>query len=59
MGLRTHPRQAKRLHRPFEDPAALKGTEEGRLALFRRVRDEIGDYRKNLSLLERHATSTR
>ena len=28
-------------------------------ALKSRVRDEIGDYRKNLSLLERHATSTR
>ena len=37
---------AKRLHRDFEDPAALQGTEEERLALFRRVRDEIGDYLK-------------
>ena len=37
---------AKRLHRDFEDPAALRGTEEERLALFRRVRDEIGDYLK-------------
>ena len=30
----------------FEDPAALQGTEEERLALFRRVRDEIRDYLK-------------
>ena len=38
--------QAKRLHKDFEDPAALQGSEEGRLALFRRVRDEIGAYLK-------------
>ena len=37
---------AKRLHRDFEDPAALQGPEEERLALFRRVRDEIRDYLK-------------
>jgi arsenate reductase len=36
--------QAKRLHKDFEDPAALQGTEAERLALFRRVRDEIRDY---------------
>ena len=36
--------QAKHLHKDFEDPAALQGTEEERLALFRRVRDEMGDY---------------
>jgi arsenate reductase (thioredoxin) len=32
------------LHRNFEDPAALQGTEQERLALFRRVRDEIREY---------------
>ena len=32
---------AKKLHRDFTDPAALTGTEEERLALFRRVRDEL------------------
>ena len=31
-----------------EDPAALQGTEEERLALFRRVRNEIRDYLKTL-----------
>ena len=29
---------------PFEDPAAATGTDEERLAVFRRVRDEI-DHR--------------
>jgi arsenate reductase len=41
-----YPDQTNRLHRNFEDPAALKGTEELRLALFRRVRDEIRTYLK-------------
>jgi arsenate reductase (thioredoxin) len=30
----------------FEDPAALQGGEEERLAIFRRVRNEIRDYLK-------------
>ena len=30
------------LHWRFDDPAAATGTEEERLAVFRRVRDEIG-----------------
>jgi arsenate reductase len=32
------------IHRNFEDPAALQGSEEERLALFRRVRDEMRRY---------------
>lgn len=32
---------AKRLHHSFDDPAALHGSEEERLALFRRVRGEL------------------
>jgi arsenate reductase (thioredoxin) len=32
------------IHRNFEDPAALQGSEEERLAAFRRVRDEIREY---------------
>jgi arsenate reductase (thioredoxin) len=40
------PGQAKRLHKSFVDPAAYQGTEEERLALFRRVRNEIRDYLK-------------
>jgi arsenate reductase (thioredoxin) len=37
---------SKRIHKGFEDPAALHGTGEERLALFRRVRDEIRGYLK-------------
>ena len=38
------PGQTVTTHRNFEDPAALEGTEEERLNLFRRVRDEIREY---------------
>ena len=31
----------ERLYWPFDDPAAVEGTEEGRLEAFRRVRDQI------------------
>jgi arsenate reductase (thioredoxin) len=37
------PGNAKRIHWSFDDPAAVKGTEQKRLAEFRRVRDEISD----------------
>ncbi len=32
------------IHKNFEDPAALRGSEDQRLALFRRVRDEMRSY---------------
>ena len=35
------PGQAKLIHWSFDDPAAVPGDETGRLAVFRRVRDEI------------------
>lgn len=35
------PADVKTLHWPFEDPAAVEGTEEVRMAAFRRVRDRI------------------
>ena len=35
---------ATRLHRSFDDPAALVGSEEERLGVFRRVRDELRAY---------------
>jgi arsenate reductase (thioredoxin) len=38
------PGNAVTIHRSFEDPAALEADEEQRLALFRRVRDEMSDY---------------
>ena len=38
------PRTYKFLHWSFEDPAAAKGSQEEKLAVFRRVRDEIIDH---------------
>jgi arsenate reductase len=38
------PGAAVRIHRSFEDPASFDDSEEERLALFRRVRDEIREY---------------
>jgi arsenate reductase len=35
---------AKKLHHSFEDPAVAHGTHEERLAVFRRVRDELRRY---------------
>jgi arsenate reductase len=35
---------AKRLHHDFDDPAAFNGSDEERLALFQRVRDELRAY---------------
>ncbi len=38
------PGKTVRIHRSFADPAALEGSEEERLDLFRRVRDEMRLY---------------
>ena len=38
------PGHATRLHKTFDDPASLQGSDADRLALFRRVRDEIRSY---------------
>jgi arsenate reductase len=38
------PGAKNRLHWPFEDPARAEGSEEERLAIFRRVRDEIREH---------------
>jgi arsenate reductase len=35
------PSKTERVHWSFDDPAAAKGDDEERLAVFRRVRDEI------------------
>lgn len=40
------PAGTRTIHHSFEDPAALQGSETDRLALFRRVRDEIRAYLK-------------
>lgn len=37
------PGMGMRLHWPFDDPAAVAGTDDEKLATFRRVRDEIMD----------------
>jgi arsenate reductase len=39
-----YPGHTNRVHHNFEDPAAVLGTDEERLAAFRRVRDEIREY---------------
>jgi arsenate reductase len=36
--------RATRLHHSFNDPAAVEGSEEKRLAAFRKVRDELRAY---------------
>lgn len=40
------PGHGRRVHHAFEDPAAMQGAEATRLALFRRVRDEIRGFLK-------------
>ena len=44
------PGHANRTHHSFDDPAACQGPEEERLALFRRVRDEIRAYMRDFVL---------
>lgn len=40
----------ERLHQAFEDPAAAGGSQEQRLAVFRRVRDELREYLRSLRM---------
>jgi len=40
------PGNAIRLHHSFEDPAAVEGPSEAKLAAFRRVRDQLREYLK-------------
>ncbi|MBV8902803.1 MAG: arsenate reductase ArsC [Acidobacteriia bacterium] len=42
--------KAQQLHRNFGDPAAVTGSEEERLAAFRRVRDELRAYLQKFSI---------
>ncbi len=41
-----YPGHGNRLHHSFEDPAAVQGPQEDKLAAFRRVRDQIREYLK-------------
>lgn len=38
------PRAREVIHKSFEDPSAVVGSEEGKLKVFRQVRDEIKDW---------------
>ena len=40
-----------RLHRSFDDPAPVQGSEDVRLAVFRRVRDELRTYLREFAAL--------
>jgi arsenate reductase len=40
---------AHKLHRDFEDPAAVTGSESDRLAAFRRVRDQLHSYLRDFA----------
>ena len=41
--------KAQKLHRDFDDPAAVTGPEDQRLAVFRRVRDELQTYLRSFA----------
>ncbi len=41
------PARTERIHWSFEDPAAVEGSEEERLAAFRRIRDQIHERVKS------------
>ena len=44
------PGKALQLHQNFDDPASAPGSEQERIAVFRRVRDELRRYLQNLHL---------
>ena len=54
-----YPGHGNRIHRGFEDPAAVEGSDEDKLAAFRRVRDQIREFLKGfpLSSAFEHTTS--
>ena len=39
-----YPGHGRRLHRSFEDPAAVEGSDQEKLTRFREVRDQIRSY---------------
>jgi len=45
------PGKAVMIHHNFEDPAAAEGSEEARLAAFRRVRDELSRYLRDFPMV--------
>jgi arsenate reductase len=52
--------KTKLVHRPFDDPTFLLGTQEQRLAAFRKVRDEIREFVEQMpQALQENATDSR
>ena len=47
------PADTKRIHWSFEDPAAAEGDEQARLAVFRKVREEIFDRLRLFAVSDR------
>ena len=43
-----YPGHVNRLHHSFEDPAAVEGSQETKLAAFRKVRDQLRQYLKGV-----------
>ena len=48
------PARTAMIHHKFDDPAALEGSEAERLALFRRVRDDIREYLRTFPVPKSH-----
>jgi arsenate reductase len=44
------PGKTRRIHWSFEDPAAAKGDDDAKPAVFRRVRDEIRDHLRRFAV---------
>src|SRR5579863_9591779 len=47
------------IHRNFEDPAAIQGSDEERLAAFRRVREELRSFLRKCLVRQSQATARR
>src|SRR5260370_38033263 len=47
-----YPGHSNRMHHNFQDPAAVEGSEEQRLAAFRKVRDEIRMYLRSFPRIQ-------
>ena len=48
------PANTFRIHWSLDDPAAVQGTEEERLAAFRRIRDELREHLQRFITLQRN-----
>jgi arsenate reductase len=48
------PANTLRIHWSLDDPAAVQGSEEERLAAFRRIRDELRDHLQRFIKMQRN-----